>query len=78
MQLFHIIRVEEDEIHFETQTATGRSYDAFTIRKRDGQPNEIINRIPDVGEVLRGEDSILPETLRPWFYHERRFVNPPR
>lgn len=78
IQLFHTVRVEEEKIHFESKTATGKIYDAFTILKKDNNPNVIIDRIPSLEEMLRGEDSILPETLRPWFYHERRFVDPPR
>jgi hypothetical protein len=41
----------------------------------------IIDQIPDdFEEHLRDErlNAILPCTIRPWFYHERRFADPPR
>lgn len=81
LQVYHIVYVDADSIRFETKTATGKLYDAFSIHKRPGQPNEIIEQIPgDVEEHLRDEymREILPCTIRPWFYHERRFIYPPR
>jgi len=41
-QLFQIVSVFGDRLEFEARTATGRLYDAFTLRKRPGQPNELI------------------------------------
>jgi 3',5'-cyclic AMP phosphodiesterase CpdA len=45
-QLYQIIRVENDELHYEARTAIGRLYDAFTLKKRDGEPNELIESLP--------------------------------
>jgi hypothetical protein len=81
LQLYHVVYVDSDSIRFETKTATGRLYDAFSIHKRPGQPNEIIEQIPaDFAEHLRDENlrRILPCTVEPWFYHERRFGDPSR
>lgn len=45
-QLYQIIRVENDGLHYEARTATGRLYDAFTLQKRAGAPNELIESLP--------------------------------
>jgi hypothetical protein len=59
-QLFQIITVDGDEIRFEARTAVNRLYDAFTLRKRAGQPNELIEVLP--AERRRHRDvSTTPE-----------------
>ncbi len=46
-QLYQIIEVDGDELRFEARTATGRLYDAFTLKKRGyGQPNELREMLP--------------------------------
>lgn len=45
-QLYQIITVEGDELRFEAWTATNRLYDAFTLKKRVGQPNQLIETFP--------------------------------
>jgi hypothetical protein len=45
-QLYQVIRVESDELQYEARTATGRLYDAFTLKKRAGAPNELIEILP--------------------------------
>jgi hypothetical protein len=45
-QLYQIIQVGLDEVHYEARTATGRLYDKFTLRKRAGQPNQLIEALP--------------------------------
>jgi hypothetical protein len=52
-QLYQVIRIEYDRLHYEARTATGSLYDAFTLRKRPGMTNELINRIPDTPERRR-------------------------
>ncbi len=52
-QLYQIITVDGDEIRYEARTAIGQLYDAFTLRKRAGQPNELIEQVPDFPERLR-------------------------
>mgnify|MGYP001501823663 CR=1 FL=1 len=47
-QLYQIVRVEHDELHFEARTATNRLYDAFTLKKRGaGLPNELHELLPE-------------------------------
>lgn len=41
-QLYQVIRVDGDILHYEARTATGRLYDAFQLKKRAGGPNELI------------------------------------
>jgi 3',5'-cyclic AMP phosphodiesterase CpdA len=45
-QLYQVITVDGDELRFEARTATNRLYDAFTLRKRAGRPNELIELLP--------------------------------
>jgi hypothetical protein len=44
-QLFQVIEIDGDSLHFESRTARGNLYDSFDLLKRDGQPNELVNRI---------------------------------
>ena len=81
LQLYHVVYVDSDSVRFETKTATGHLYDAFSIQKRLGQPNKIIEQIPEnFSEHLRDEKlrRFLPCTVEPWFYHERRLGEPSR
>lgn len=82
LQVYHIVHVDTDSIHFQTKTATGKLYDAFTLHKQpDGRPNRIIDHIPDgVGIARRDEKirSMEPGAIRTWFYHEREFADPRR
>ena len=52
-QLYQIITVDRDELRYQARTATGMLYDAFTLRKRPGKTNELIDRIPDTPELRR-------------------------
>lgn len=45
-QLFQVITVDGGELRYEARTATGRLYDAFTLRKRPGAANELIEALP--------------------------------
>ena len=50
-QLYQIITVEREQLRYEARTATGRLYDALSLRKRPGQLNELIEQIPDTAEL---------------------------
>jgi 3',5'-cyclic AMP phosphodiesterase CpdA len=52
-QLYQIITVNADRLIYQAKTATGDLYDAFTLVKRDGQPNELIEQVPDKPENRR-------------------------
>ncbi|MEY4006013.1 MAG: hypothetical protein RLZZ221_2109 [Verrucomicrobiota bacterium] len=45
-QLYQIITVDGDELRYEARTATNRLYDAFTLRKRAGRANELVEALP--------------------------------
>ena len=45
-QLYQIIDVDGDELRFNAYTATGKLYDAFTLKKRPGQANELRELLP--------------------------------
>jgi 3',5'-cyclic AMP phosphodiesterase CpdA len=41
-QLYQVITVDHDELRYVARTATSRLYDQFTLKKREGQPNLLI------------------------------------
>lgn len=59
VQLFQIISIDGDELHYVARTATGQPYDGFTLRKRPNQPNELIEEIPNTPQRTR---AIKPKT----------------
>lgn len=59
-QLYQIIRIDGDKLTFESRTATGELYDAFTLVKRPGKTNELIEQTPDTPERLRAPAVVMP------------------
>ena len=53
VQLFQIITIDGDELQYEARTATGTPYDGFTLRKRNGLPNEMIEQVPSTPQRIR-------------------------
>lgn len=51
-QLYQVIHVDGDELRYEARTAVGTPYDAFTLRKREGEVNELIEQVPDTPERI--------------------------
>lgn len=43
-QLFQVITIDGDELRYEARTPTNRLHDAFTLRKRPGQPNQLVEQ----------------------------------
>ena len=43
-QLCQIITIDGDPLHYEARTVTGRRHDAFTLRKRVGQSNQLVEQ----------------------------------
>lgn len=52
-QLFQIITIDGNELRYEARTANDELYDAFTLQKRDGKPNRLIDQIPSTPEYRR-------------------------
>ena len=52
-QLFQIVTIDENELRYRALTATGQPYDGFTLKKRAGQPNELIEQVPETPTRLR-------------------------
>lgn len=52
-QFFSVVRVNGDELTFETRTPSGALYDRFILRKVPGKQNLLINDIPPTAERLR-------------------------
>jgi 3',5'-cyclic AMP phosphodiesterase CpdA len=51
-QLYQIISIDRDVLRYEARTATGELYDAFRLKKRAGERNELVNEIPETPERL--------------------------
>lgn len=49
-QLYQIIHIDGDQLRYEARTAVGDLYDAFTLKKRAGQANELVEQVPDLPE----------------------------
>lgn len=45
-QLYQVITIDGDELRYEARTATNVLYDAFTLKKRAGRANELIEILP--------------------------------
>lgn len=45
-QLYQIISIDGDTLRYEARTAVGELYDTFTLRKRPGLPNALIEALP--------------------------------
>lgn len=52
-QLYQIIHIDGSTLRYESRTAVGELYDAFTLKKRPGQTNELVEQAPDIPERLR-------------------------
>ena len=52
-QLYQLIHIDGDQLRYEARLATGQLYDAFSLKKRNRQPNELIEQVPDTEELLR-------------------------
>lgn len=57
-QLYQLISIDGDSLHYEARTAAGDLYDAFELQKAAGTEagNRLINRIPPSPERRRGKD----------------------
>lgn len=51
-QLYQIVRIDGDTLRYEARTAVGDLYDAFLLKKRGEEPNELIEQVPDTPERL--------------------------
>ena len=51
-QLYQIITVSGDTLHYRAMTVVGELYDAFDLVKQIGKPNKLIDRSPKSPERL--------------------------
>lgn len=58
-QLYQIIRIDGDQLHYKARTATGNLYDGFKLIKRAGRPNEVVERVPGRPERRRVDGNRL-------------------
>ncbi|WP_373651190.1 fibronectin type III domain-containing protein [Schlesneria sp. DSM 10557] len=52
-QLFQIITVDGNELRYQARTATGQPYDGFTLVKKSGEVNQLIEQVPSTPARLR-------------------------
>jgi len=52
-QLCQIIRINGDTLQYEARTARGILYDSFDLKKQDGRPNQLVNKVPQTSEYRR-------------------------
>lgn len=62
-QLYQVIEIDGDRLKYESRTAIGTLYDAFELIKKEGQPNEMIDKIPDGPERI-GDEVKTSHSLR--------------
>ncbi len=55
-QLYQIIHFDGPTLRYEARTAVGELYDAFTLKKRPGEINELVEQVPATPERLRPEE----------------------
>lgn len=51
-QFYNIIMIEGDTLNFKAYMVNGDLYDEFDLIKKEGKPNKLVNKIPDVPERL--------------------------
>jgi hypothetical protein len=54
-QLYQVITIDGDTLRFEARTAMGSLYDAFQLKKRPGEINELIEFDPELDTRRRPE-----------------------
>ncbi|QDT32957.1 phytase [Thalassoglobus polymorphus] len=59
-QLYQIITIDGNELRYEARTAVGKLYDAFTLHKKEGEINELIDQIPETPERRRVPEKPAP------------------
>jgi hypothetical protein len=53
VQLYQVIKVSPERMQYEARLATGELYDAFTLKYRAGQTNELIEQTPSTPEIRK-------------------------
>ncbi len=51
IELYQVICVDGDTLAFEARTADGAIFDSFELHKRDGAPNELVDRNPVAADL---------------------------
>src|SRR3546814_5998490 len=84
-QLFQVVRIDDDTLRYEARTATGRLYDAFSLRSGDDGARRLVEHVEGrieerncsraatrKGRTERcGELSVLPWNKYPCSVHVR-------
>jgi hypothetical protein len=54
MQLYQLVRIDGDRLHYESRTATGELHDEFELRKQANGKNALVERAELEAERTRG------------------------
>lgn len=49
-QMFQIITIQNNQLHYNAYTATGELYDSFTLEKKEGKANLLVDKTPKTPE----------------------------
>lgn len=60
-QLYQIIHIDGEQLRFESRTAVGDLYDAFTLIRQENGINKLVNQIPDTPERRKPPEVIERE-----------------
>jgi hypothetical protein len=73
VQLYQVVKIEADRLHYESRTAAGRIYDAFDIEYRGNDPRRVISSPAADSPESRCANPNRPRPSRCWEGTE--FVN---
>ena len=62
-QLYQIIRIDGDKLHYESRTAVGDLYDGFVLDKQSGKSNRLTEISPQVPERRRSKQEPKTEAV---------------
>jgi acid phosphatase type 7 len=57
-QLYQVISVNRDTLHYRAMTVVGELYDAFDLVKQKKKPNKLIERIPSKKPERRWDNTL--------------------
>jgi len=60
LQLYQIIHIDGDRLRYEARTAAGAIHDAFTLQKRRGQRNELVEEFPGTEQAPQAAATNAP------------------
>lgn len=63
-QLYQVLKVDGDTLQFEARVANGKLYDAFELRKKSGEFNELVDLTPPTKELRKPSSLVDIDTVK--------------